>query len=230
MADGTRRRSQRLGGSISYVDRLCLQFLCEQKVATARDVAMFRSWHAGYPEPIGVRATNKFVQKLVRLGFVEAERVGYRGSSLVAVTRAGVRAVGLSSKFAPRTPFKVKDLSHTLTLAALRNVYECRVEPWAFTSEAVLEHGGWPHYRHRPDGLVVKPVTGALVAVECELTMKSRDRTRDTMRELLHFGEVHYWASSNVSGFLHRVADASLSPEERARIAITELGTHQRGL
>lgn len=164
---------------------------------------------------LGDRAVRLVVARQVELGLVERHRVWAGQPSVLTVTRRGARLVGwqASSVSLPA----ITQLQHA---CAISHVSLLTAGWGRWVSEAVV----WRDYRQlprKPDAILVTPTVGQ-VAVEVELTCKTKDRTKRILLQLLaNFPAVQFWCGSpQVVAHVGRVIDTQLLAAEAARVQI----------
>lgn len=191
MATGTvtRRRSCEL----TERDAAALMWVAEQYGARLDVLSVLLARLAGRAEPLSIWGVRNQVDRWQRMRLVTADRV--LGATWVTPTRAGLDRAG--AEF-PVWRVPAAKLAHTHAVSVVRLAYEATSQaqsrPWVCERATWKERGkmGW----HVPDGVLRDPAedeTSRSVAVEVELTLKTRKQYRAEVIGNLRNGTAVLW-------------------------------------
>lgn len=235
-------------GSPQLTDRdtAAVQVLCEQQAIRQDDYGRVLGW-LGTNGPLVPRVVRRQVERQLALGLVERHRFLADQPAFLVPTRVGAELVGWTGPIAPP---KVTQLRHTLTCAAVAQLYRESGAGWV--SDRVLARAASFAYvgdrpqrvataMRRPDGVASwtdgraagGPLDGMQtqqVAVEVELTIKTKARTATILRSLAaQFPAIHFWVDSAATAkHIASVADAELVAAKRKSLTIKRLGDTAR--
>lgn len=205
-----------VGVRVNHRDLDVLQVLLEQGCMRTDDLALLLGRRSGRETSISDRGARAVVGRWRQAGLATTSNV-LSGPSVVLPTSMAARLVGWPGK--PRLP-AFANLRHDLSASALRLQYEGL--GWRWTAERVLQLRE-SNYHHRPDA-VVNAGDETPIAVEVELTPKSRERLRGILGDLLdHFASVHYWCSKEAAFATSCAVNETFIAHDASRVEIRTL-------
>ena len=175
---------------------------------------------------MGRTATYRRVHELVAYGLVRRHRVLYNDGGLLTATADGLRCAGLE----PLKPARVSlaQLPHTIVSATLAAMLEPRLVDTTLLSDrehrAAETAAGQPiasailgpprddrSRLHRPDFALVGADGENVIAIEVELTLKTKARLERILRGYLrnqNVSRIWYYAPTNIGEAVRRAARA----------------------
>jgi hypothetical protein len=158
-------------GSVSRRDLDALEWVCEQYAARADQLTAWLGCHR--------RTAQYLVARLGEARLVEVRRVLVGEPAWVIPTIEGLRACGLSfGLWRPR----LGALAHVAAVTDVRLHIQASAPEADWISERVLAREKQSAREHLADGVVV--LGERRIAIEVELTVKSKRRTRAIVEEL----------------------------------------------
>jgi hypothetical protein len=168
---GARMGSSALDGSVSRRDLEALGWVCEQYAARIDQVAARLGCK--------VRVAQRLAVRLREARLVEVRRVLVGEPAWVVPTVKGLRACGLSfGLWRPR----LGALAHVAAVTDVRLHIQASAPEAGWVGERVLAREKQGAREHLADGVVV--LDERRIAIEVELTVKSKRRTRAIIEEL----------------------------------------------
>lgn len=173
---------------------------------------------------MGRTVTYRRVHELVEYGLVRRHRVLHNDGGLLTATADGLRCAGLE----PLKPARVSlaQVPHLLVSAGLAATLETGLDDAMLLSDrehrAAENAGGQPiasailgpagdgrSRLHRPDFALVGPDGDRVIAIEVELTLKTRARLERILRGYLrnqNVSRIRYYAPANIGEAVQRAA------------------------
>ena len=198
---GTRRRRSDFGSvRISERDARLLLLIAEQYAVTVQQLAQM----------IGrtFRTARWLRDRWQRAGWVESRQLAAGGPSFLWLTREGGRVAQSPYRMWQPNPGLAR---HVEAVTEMRLLLERRLQLGEWQSERMLAKMYGPRSQvrlHLPDAVLVSEETR--VAIEVELTLKSRARLEEIVRDLSErYQHVWYFADAHVVPTLRELAAAA---------------------
>lgn len=200
-------------------DREIVRWIGRQGVA--------RTEHVMTRLSIGRTAAYRRVHELVDYGLVRRHRVLYNDGGLLTATVDGLRWAGLDRLAPPRISLAL--VPHMIASATLAAELEPQLDEETLLTDrehraaenatgqpiasAILGSAADNHARlHRPDFVLLGADAGPVIAIEVELTLKTRARLERILRGYVrnrNISVVRYYASPEIGDAVRRAARAA---------------------
>lgn len=219
MAVGAKAKRRR-GCELTERDAAALMWIAEQYGARLDVLAVLLGRLGGRAEPLSMSAVRNQVDRWRRMRLVTAERA--LGATWVTLTKAGLGRAGAEY---PVWSAPAARLAHCHAVNVVRLAYEAtdqaETRPWVCERDTWKERGElrW----HVPDGVLRDPAgdaTDRTVAVEVELTLKTRRQYRSEVFGNLRKGTAVVWYYVPGPAFARRLEAHVAAAIEAERAAV----------
>lgn len=177
-------------------DYIILKEIFRWRITTGKHIRQL----AGFT---GQRACDRRLAKLITAGFLERRKILYGFPSLYGITTKGKKLLGVSIK---KEQIRVEQIPHDLAVLDAA-VYFSRKRGIVYsdiTTEKQLHMlDGFSSRKHRPDFIFIQD--GKTYCVEIELTLKSKKRFENNVKENFENYDGQFWVVPDVQSKICKI-------------------------